>query len=309
MYGQLIRIAYRRFQIAPSGFGVWFNGIRFSIFVKRAHKSMGNTLLDLAAPFSYFDWVLVATTIFILALTLKLTGFDICRALFWLAASLLDQGECRREHVISKNKHLIISWLFVAFLLRNLYTSDLYSMLTKNPMAQHLPKSFKELILNHSLPLLSTTEHRSYLLSVTHSDVARNDYPFAIYQRLRDAAYYLWRKVVKPNELIEMLSEQKTIEIVKGMLLETIKNFGDFKDWERFGFLHEANHPYGESAAYLKPIIQAYGGVDLYTNNEAPVLVSPLLLYLKYRHFFSETFFNAIAHCEKSETSFGYLQL
>jgi len=190
-FGRTWRRKRRFLQPSPSASGTRYNGIRFSIFVKPNHKYVGNTLVALLTPFSYLDWAFVATTIFLLATTLKLTGFHISHALFWIIVSVLEQGEYRREHVINKNKHLIISWLFVAFLFRNFYTSDLYSNLTKKPRAQNLPKSFKELILNHSLPILSIAGHRPYLVRALPYDETRNDYPFNIYRRLNVVAYWL----------------------------------------------------------------------------------------------------------------------
>jgi len=121
-YSDYFLIKQRLLHMAPLASGNQFNGFRFSIFAKPNQKSVGNALVALLTPFSYFDWAFVATTIFLLAATLKLTGFGICNALFWVVVSILEQGEFRREHVVNKNKHLIIGWLLIAFLLPRIYT-------------------------------------------------------------------------------------------------------------------------------------------------------------------------------------------
>jgi len=40
---------------------------------------------------------------------------------------------------------------------------------------------------------------------------------------------------------------------------EYIENFRDTPSWERFAFLYEVNQYEGETAGFLKPILQAYG--------------------------------------------------
>jgi len=137
--------------------GAQFAGVRYAMFVKPINsKSTGDSIIALLSPFLYTHWVFVIACIFMLATTLQTTGFYMKDALFWIFASTLEQGEFRKGQISNKNKHLIISWLFTAFLFRNLYTTDLYSNLTKKPVAKNLPRSFKELVLNYNFPTLST---------------------------------------------------------------------------------------------------------------------------------------------------------
>jgi len=64
--------------------------------------------------------------------------------------------------------------------------------------------------------------------------------------------------------------------------------------------LYEINEANDNSAAYLKPIIQFYGGVKFYNNNEAHAHVSPVIWHITYCHFFSKTFLNAVAKLQES---------
>jgi len=74
-------------------------------------------------------------------MTLKATGFQNL-ACFWHLVTLIEQGKPKEGNVNGKNKHLMLAWLFAALLIRTIYTSDIYSYLTKPPEAKNLPKTF-----------------------------------------------------------------------------------------------------------------------------------------------------------------------
>jgi len=65
-----------------------------------------------------------------------------------------------------------------------------------------------------------------------------------------------------------------------------IQDVGVFPTWDRFALLYEVHSIWAvTSAVYLKPFFQAHGEFEMYVNNEAPVLVSPLIWCLQFRHF------------------------
>jgi len=137
----------------------------------KPHKFfLENIFIALSGPFSFIDWVLVSTSVFLLAATFKLTGFGMQHGMFWIVTLIMEKRNYSSDQITSKNKPLIISWLLAAFLFRNFYTSDLYSYMTKQPKAMNLPKSFKQIILNHTLPIISTVSHLDYLTDVVRYD-------------------------------------------------------------------------------------------------------------------------------------------
>jgi len=83
--------------------GAQFSGIRYSIFAKSVnHKSFGDSMVTLLSPFSYTHWAFVIACIFLLAATLQLTGFHMQHALFWIIASIMEQGDYRKDQISNK---------------------------------------------------------------------------------------------------------------------------------------------------------------------------------------------------------------
>jgi len=286
--------------------GAQFNGIRYFMFVKPAnHKFTGDSMTALLTPFSYIHWAFVVACIFLLAATLHLTGFHMQHALFWIIASIMEQGEYRSEQINNKNKHVIICWLFTAFLFCNLYTTDLYSNLTKKSIAKDLPKSFNELISNNNFPMLSTVTHYSYVKDFVGYDknlAQRDDYFGTIFRWLHKTSYW-FGPGIESNSMIKFIDGDPGVETVQGMEWKNSHVVGVFPFWDRFGLFYEVNNKEDLSAAYFKPFFQAFGGVEMHSNNEASVLVSPLIWYLGYNHFFSRTFFTGIASLQESGIS------
>jgi len=290
--------------------GAQFNGIRYSMFVKPTyHKSTVDSMIALLSPFSYIDWAFVITCIFLLASALQLTGFPMQHALFWIIASIVEQGSYRKDYVSNRNKHIIISWLFTALLFRNLYTTDLYSNLTRKPIAKDLPKCFKELVLNYTFPTLSfrivTYYYVNKLTNNRKNFVGKEDYFRTIFHRFNKRAYWL-EDIRKPNNLVKFITGQRGIKANKGMMDGRPYYTDVFPTWDRFALLYEVKNDMPMSAPYMKPFFQAYGGLDLYRNNEVPVLVSPILWYFHSNHFFSKTFFTGIANLQESGISNYY---
>jgi len=130
-------------------FGARFNGLRYTVFVKHSNTGFKTDASTLLGRFPFYNWSFMLFCIFVLAMALKATGFKEL-ACFWVLATMMEQGELKRSFFTRKNKHLIVSWLFAALLIRTIYTSDIYSFLTKTPKAKDVPDSFNQLVLNNS---------------------------------------------------------------------------------------------------------------------------------------------------------------
>jgi len=180
-------------------------------------------------------------------------------SLFWIIASLMEQGGYRKDQISNKNKHIIICWLFTAFLFRNLYTNDLYSNLTKKPVVKNLPNSFKELIANSSFPTLSIQgDESSYLIGLYISGES------SIEQKTHFRTIFLWlNKTVhwlnyesESNSLIKFVDGQPGADTYRGLMWEYHQDVGVFPTWDRFTLLYEVNSVKDKSAAYLKPFFK-----------------------------------------------------
>jgi len=90
---------------------------------------------------------------------LQATGFTE-GACFWAVASVMEQGEPKRSY---KNKPLIVGWLLAALLIRTIYTSDIYSYLTKPAEAKDVPKSFNQPVLKNTFPIVCSDSEHYYI--------------------------------------------------------------------------------------------------------------------------------------------------
>ncbi|CAL8129006.1 unnamed protein product [Orchesella dallaii] len=286
---------------SSSSVGARYYGIHYSTIVKieEGHTLKTNVFV-LLSPFTFSDWLAIIICVSLLGITLKLTGFKE-QVYFWIIVSILEQGETRKKYISIKNMHLIISWLFASIIIRNLYSSDLYSFLTKKPEATNLPKSFIELIRNHTTLILSTEHNLKHIDNVIHAgnNLDEKDFLQQIYNRL-DKDMYSLNKFFHPQHLLAFLDEQEQF-FIKGFLDDvTYHQFTHFptKSWKRIVFLYGTRNMM-DSASYLKPVICGFGDATLYNSFEAPVLTLPVL-WLPEPSFFSPAFLHALAVLDES---------
>lgn len=115
-------------------YDVHVNEIRFTRFIEKPSSKMANvSILTLLQPLSLTGWITVLVVICFLGAMLKATGFQ-TNPYYWLFVTLIEQGDDRTLDQKRSNWFLILSWLVVlALLLRNIYTSSLYTFMTKDP--------------------------------------------------------------------------------------------------------------------------------------------------------------------------------
>jgi len=82
-------------------------------------------------------------------------GQKFAQVLHWQFATLLEQDEQGYLYVDSGwSKLFIISWIFVAILLRNLYNSSLYSLIAAESEPTDYPQNMRELVNNTEYQML-----------------------------------------------------------------------------------------------------------------------------------------------------------
>ncbi|CAL8068420.1 unnamed protein product [Orchesella dallaii] len=127
-------------------FAAQFDSLKFSVILGTHEGHNGHSWKGLISPFGSLVWVTVLLAMFLLS---RFFG------MFSVVSIFLEKGHTstkslRREAACN----LILLWLFCSFLIRNFYTSQMYSHLTKFPDPTNLPKSIKELFYNKTMPIL-----------------------------------------------------------------------------------------------------------------------------------------------------------
>jgi len=99
----------------------------------------------LLAPFSSTVWFYILGEILILSFLLSSSkwGLGYKHSLFWIYSVIFEQGDDQRLKRNRKNIYLLLTWMFGCFILRNFYTSEMYSRLTQQLPPTDLPETYK----------------------------------------------------------------------------------------------------------------------------------------------------------------------
>ncbi len=128
-------------QIIP--YDVEIHGLRFTRFVEKPHRRLGKfNMIALFQPLSIEGWMAVLSTLLCMAAILRLTGFR-NNPLYWFFVTLLEQGDDQIRERRNSNQVILLIWLVIVSLtLRNVYTSSLFTFITKDPVP---PESVTEM--------------------------------------------------------------------------------------------------------------------------------------------------------------------
>lgn len=124
--------------------------IKYTIFFTINSRN----IYALFSPFSLKEWnvILINFDCVRFVLWLLNPGFI---PFFWLFTVFLEQNDDSRKTLTKHSFHLIASWIYVVLLLRNFYTSNLYTYLTMSRKPTNLPSTFKDVPDTDSFNLLA----------------------------------------------------------------------------------------------------------------------------------------------------------
>ncbi|CAL8135271.1 unnamed protein product [Orchesella dallaii] len=154
-------------------FGIRMSGFRFSIF--KPYQTRQIDLEALLKPISYFWWMILSLTAFSLAATLHASGVsNVSFVLYQIA--LESDFKISAKDFKTKHAVLLTGWLFACILLRNVYTSSIFSYVTavSNPPT---PESIDILLGNTTINLLFSN-HIGILFAILQPDVPNWNYRF-----------------------------------------------------------------------------------------------------------------------------------
>lgn len=144
---------YFKKQYYPISHGTEFYGIQYFLVYS---PDMERNMYALLAPFSFVGWSLILISFGLVGLILFLQGVSY-NPLFWLFSVVLEQGDHKRCKTNNVSWVLLFVWLYVALLLRNFYTSNLYTYMTVELGPSDLPNSLSDILNSPSVPLLATS--------------------------------------------------------------------------------------------------------------------------------------------------------
>lgn len=154
--------------------GSEFQGIRNLVFYV---STKSRNWFALLSPFSVVDWVAILTSICLVGVTLWLSKFK-CNPFFWLFDVILEQNDDKRSKLNRVSVALVMVWLYVAHVLRNAYTSNMYSYMTLEQNPSDLPNSFDEITKDNDVVLLSSPTSmrilRQYKIAVDNGKFVNN---------------------------------------------------------------------------------------------------------------------------------------
>ncbi len=113
------------------------------------------------SPFSLGSWIVAVFSFFVagLIMLLSLANFN---PFFWIATILLEQNDFASGKINKANIAIVLAWLYAAHILRNVYTSNLYTYITlENPV--YFPNSFEEIVNESNITLLASNWAQSVM--------------------------------------------------------------------------------------------------------------------------------------------------
>lgn len=103
--------------------GYDFYEVKYTIFYA---TTKSRNMFTLLAPFTFYEWAVILISFYFTGFVLWLSFIKYI-PFFWLFTVFLEQNDDNRKGRTKHNFHLIAWWLYAVFLLRNFYTSNLYT--------------------------------------------------------------------------------------------------------------------------------------------------------------------------------------
>lgn len=116
---------------------------KFTIFLGDKNKRKMNTLVSLLRPLEWNVWAWILASVASLQAILLLANGS--SGVFWVIEVILGNGDIKNVTGLNAQVLPVFIWVFATFLLQNLYTFSMYSIITTDPLP-HVPQSMKELL-------------------------------------------------------------------------------------------------------------------------------------------------------------------
>lgn len=280
--------------------GAQWDGLRFSLVLGQHEGRRGYAGLGaISRPLSWNVWLCIGLSIFFMtAAVLKISGvLGIGRILLWVIGSIFENNGA-----LNIQLGFVIGWTFACFFARNLYTSVLYSHLTKQPNPENVPENMKQLFRNDSQwnTVIFADASVSYQI-LNHMGVleGRTDGNLDGFEQIVNKLKLIWINL-NTTEFIRNISSMNGIDC-RDMVTETYK-VEKCNVEGRFALLYNIiGWRTKSSPRFVKPMISLFGGRKLVENVNSPsILNEPVLWFTVDRFFYLESFQSTLAQLFES---------
>ncbi len=158
----LCKLHVRQFHIIEHGMseenifvtphGSTFHGPVYSMFYLKGNS---RNIFSLLSPFTLNGWIVLMWFCYVVTFVLWLLNIGY-NPIFWLLTVIIEQNNDQRGKLNQSSLPLILAWLYVAIVLRQAYTSNLYDCMTFEETPSDLPDSFQKCLQTTSVVLLSS---------------------------------------------------------------------------------------------------------------------------------------------------------
>lgn len=161
--------------------------------------TQNRNMYALLSPFSIIGWLAIGISCYVVGLVIWLSHMKF-NPYFWVVTVVLEQNDDHRNTVAKSSVIIILLWLFVALLLRNVYTANIFAYMTLEPIPNDLPRSLDEVTKSQSTVLLTSFWALKMLISYTNNIDDSNSVK-------ETNLYHLGNKLVKKSwEMLDSFS-------------------------------------------------------------------------------------------------------
>lgn len=273
-------------------------GIKYSVFIKR-HLGQGGSqsIHSLLAPIDLQGWIVAVATVFGIRFLLKSSGFK--GSLYWLFSTLLEQSDDQRKYLNKRNMSLVASWFILAFFLRIVYTSSMYTYMTQESEPKGVPSNFTELLYQTNMNLVFETSALRYLEDFAGNGNWGLDEGIFPFERLKN-------RIWDVSLLQHITSGLKVPRFAcsSGRHSSNISNAASTcMSGERYAYLYSANIDLAKTflkSALVKPYVMLQGVHHIFENNEFQLFSSHIFWVCSRKSYFQKRFSKALSYLEHS---------
>lgn len=296
-------------------FGAQLEGVLFSVLLKQDEDTnYGRSRTNISKifkPFPPLIWLIIIVSFLSICATVKLTGVSIGNAWFWIYSVVLEQGNDLSANQNKHNCFLILGWMLMSIILRNLYTSSMYSYFTKVPDPTNIPESITELfnMENNGIDQISI-----FTESVVFDQVKYH------LEKINESFHYNLNRSGQHVEIMETILQQTKWISIQGV---ASKNFAEYvynishsnpilcfnsqlEDTNvRFAILYnvigDSGHWLELNPRFIRPLLNIFGKRKILENvHQLPSVAQPVMWLATRKHIFVKDFHRLLGRFTES---------
>ncbi|CAL8121260.1 unnamed protein product [Orchesella dallaii] len=275
--------------------GAQFHGAKYVLFTPFTMQGFSN-IEALLSPLNFQVWILSLLSFLCLCGLFKAIEPQII-TWFWLLSALLEKSVDLKATRKLKMRLLFIIWMLSTYLLRNFYTSTVYSHLTKQAEPADIPKSYEGLLISTEFNIISDVCISRHLQNCKRSDFYEGKQDLEEFW-IRFCDKYLPKRM-QVLRLIDSYSPYGWLGRLASNLPTSCRNhYGretiecdHVNYWKRFGLVYYTNVDELGCGTLLPLLVPLFGRRMAIQINEPAMIFEPFLWSISLRTYFSSFLF------------------